>query len=609
MATRTWNGGGGNDNWSTGANWSGGVAPNAGDDLAFGGTTRLTPHNDYPADTSFNNITFNNGSGTFTISGNRIKVTGTITNVDADAQTLALPLLVDAVRTVNCNTGNIVLSGDVSGAGGFTKTGGYTLILSSATSDFSGGVLLSRGTLRLSASSGVGVGPAGTGTITVNIPTSNGRVYIDGGVTISNALVMNTNSPSTGAGTLQYTPTTSGTAEWSGPITINSTNITGGHFVGAPDPDVLVLSGIITSSVQVTVRQLNVRFSNASSSFTSLLYQAGTLSIGCNDGLPTNVSVFINISGNATFDLNGYDQTVQSIARSSASYTSELTSSSGTPTFTIQNSTSVKFKGVVSGSLSLVKEGTGDFVLSGANTYTGTTTIRAGILQIGEAGTTGSLSPDSDIINNAALIFNRTDTITQGTDFASVISGTGTVTVLSGVVIFSGDNTYTGATTISGGTLLVNGSLHDYSVVTATGGGKLGGSGTVNMVSVDPGSYIVPGAADGVSIATFNVSEVVFGLKSFYAVDLDGALPSFDQLKASGTVDCGSARLAVASAPNSVEGKVYIIVQASEVLGTFYGLPNGAKFTQCGREFQIAYSGTQVTLTDIGMRPHCMVHR
>jgi hypothetical protein len=47
---QTWNGGGGNDNWTTGANWS--VTPVAGNALTFGGTTRLGPVNDFAAETA-----------------------------------------------------------------------------------------------------------------------------------------------------------------------------------------------------------------------------------------------------------------------------------------------------------------------------------------------------------------------------------------------------------------------------------------------------------------------------------------------------------------------------------------------------------------------------
>src|SRR5262249_11630519 len=59
--TRTWDGGGADDNWTTAANWVGDFAPAPGDDLVFTGTLRLTPNNDFPANTPFRSITFNAG--------------------------------------------------------------------------------------------------------------------------------------------------------------------------------------------------------------------------------------------------------------------------------------------------------------------------------------------------------------------------------------------------------------------------------------------------------------------------------------------------------------------------------------------------------------------
>ncbi|MDL2286665.1 autotransporter-associated beta strand repeat-containing protein, partial [Desulfococcaceae bacterium OttesenSCG-928-F15] len=99
---------------------------------------------------------------------------------------------------------------------------------------------------------------------------------------------------------------------------------------------------------------------------------------------------------------------------------------------------------------SLNKKGDGTLILTGENTYTGGTSISEGALQIGDGGTSGSIT--GDIENDSELVFNRSDEVT----YSDEISGTGSVTKDgSGTLIVTGDSTYTGGTIISDGTLQI----------------------------------------------------------------------------------------------------------------------------------------------------------
>ena len=109
---------------------------------------------------------------------------------------------------------------------------------------------------------------------------------------------------------------------------------------------------------------------------------------------------------------------------------------------------SMVFGGVISGpgALHVAQGGT----LSGNNTYTGGTIVEAGILQLGDGGTSGSVEGGITVNASSVLSLNRSDVVT----FGNAVSGTGSLWQIgTGTTILAGVNTYAKGTMITAGTL------------------------------------------------------------------------------------------------------------------------------------------------------------
>lgn len=187
----------------------------------------------------------------------------------------------------------------------------------------------------------------------------------------------------------------------------------------------------------------------------------GTVRLGATEGVAAgsiSSAASLSLSGPGRFDLNEGTQTFASLSGTGGNITL------GAGTLTINQASDSVFSGIISEGGSFVKTGSGTLTLNGSNTYTGSTTISGGTLQIGNDGTTGNLSTSSSITNNGDLVFRRSNEISQGTNFANAISGSGNLTQSgSGNLILASGNTYTGVTTLNSGTLsfsaIANGGL------------------------------------------------------------------------------------------------------------------------------------------------------
>ncbi|WP_145831524.1 autotransporter-associated beta strand repeat-containing protein [Bradyrhizobium huanghuaihaiense] len=182
-------------------------------------------------------------------------------------------------------------------------------------------------------------------------------------------------------------------------------------------------------------------------------------------------------------------------------------------------SDAITFAGDISGSGAVKKMGSNTTILTGANSYIGVTTIAAGTLQIGNGGTTGSLT--GAVVNDGVLTINRSDAVTLPGD----ISGSGALRqVGSGTTILTGNNSYTGGTTIAAGTLQIGSGGTTGSIVgdiandgvlafnrsnTLTLAVNISGSGSVQQVG--SGTTILMGANTYSGDTTVSGGRLQFG--------------------------------------------------------------------------------------------------
>jgi fibronectin-binding autotransporter adhesin len=175
--------------------------------------------------------------------------------------------------------------------------------------------------------------------------------------------------------------------------------------------------------------------------------------------------------------------------------------------------------------------------------------------------------------------------------FSGVISGTGQfIKQGAGPFTLAGPNTYVGMTHINGGTLLVNGTLASPLVQVLNG--TLGGTGTVQSVTVSSGGTVSPGESPGILNIAGNLT---FPNGTFYA-ELNGpnAGTGYDRLAVSGTVNLGSPVLNLSSGFMAVTSTDFIIlshITTGAINGTFAGLPEGALIGAGGNAFQVTYRG------------------
>ncbi|WP_090702520.1 MULTISPECIES: autotransporter domain-containing protein [unclassified Beijerinckia] len=364
--------------------------------------------------------------------------------------------------TLDQSANNTEIFSDIIGIGSVEKTGTATVLLSGINT-YSGGTTVTQGILDLD-----GPQPLGTGTVTMNGGTL--RVATTGCgcggsvIDLLNDVVINA------AG---------GTFDAASGVMVLLGNITDGNGRGT-----LTITGDGGEFGGFVVFLGNNTYSGPTH-----ITANGILLAGSETALSANSDYIVD----GILDMGGFNTTVRSLSGAS---TGQVGSSGfGNPVTLTLNATSgtSTYNGIIldggSDPVSVVKTGAGKQVLAGINTYTGSTTVNAGILSID-----GSIASSSEVIVNSG----------------GTLSGNGivsTTTINAGGTLAPGNSI--GTLTVQGNLTFMAGSAYQVEVspsnadrVNVTGIATL--NGATLSAFYEPGAYVtkrhtVLNAAGGVN--------------------------------------------------------------------------------------------------------------
>jgi autotransporter-associated beta strand protein len=513
-------------------------------------------------------------------------------------------------------------AGTISGPGQVQQIGPGTTILT-ANNSYTGGTVISAGTLQVTNNNSVGTGAV----------TLGGGIFQAGanGLNFSNPFNVNT---------------TGGTVDTNGNTLTLAGVIADGNGPGAltkMGTGTLTLSAANTYSGGTTVIGGLINFKSASN------FGSGTITLNGGglqwaSGTSTDISSRLAAfgAGGATFDTNGNNVTLASALLGTGgltkigagaltltgtnTYSGATTISGGTlqlgnggasgsivgdvtnnGIFAINRSDTFTFGGVISGSGAFAQIGAGTTILTAANTYSGGTAINSGVLAVAADANLGAASGGlafgggtlqflSGFTSNRAVTLNAGggtfDTNGNTATLAGTISGAGGLTKIgAGALTLTGTNTYSSATTVNAGTLFVNGSIAN-SAVTVNSGATLAGIGTVGATTINSGGIFAPGTSPGTMTVQGNLA---FQSGALYLVQVNPSTASSTNVTAGGSATlAGTVNAAFAS--GSYVSRTYTILSAAGGL-------NGTTFNNltttnlpAGFTSNLSYTPTNVIL-------------
>lgn len=288
--------------------------------------------------------------------------------------------------------------------------------------------------MKLTVLGTVTLGDAGNTNRRGNLNMTNAGILECKGIALGNA---GANTYTAGSGTIIFTANN----------TLPTTIITSfNNLVINAGTTTLASAKNSTAAGSVTVKE------GATLALSTFNYGATTAptSLSLVGGAATGAS----ITGSGTFSLGGNVTVFDAATGTAGATVSCPVSLVATRTFTIEDdgttAIDVTFSGQISGAAGIIKAGAGTMSLSGGNTFSGSTTVNTGILNIQNVAGLGTTAGGTTVASGAELQLQGS--ITIGAEPLS-LAGSGTLGSSGGALYnISGTNTFGGAITLTEGT-------------------------------------------------------------------------------------------------------------------------------------------------------------